>query len=612
MPNTKNLAATYPLSRIMIWALLFQLAWNWGRLVAVFKQGELTGPDDFLRLHQVQNWMAGQGWYDLSASRMFPPNGADIHWSRLVDVPIATLIWLLDLVFETETATRIATILWPTLLFVGVVVVVTLTCDRVLKNYNRLLPLIFAALCVSSVFQFAPGRIDHHNVQILLFSLTILGLVARDTSWGDYLMGFAIAFSISIGLDTAALYIIILAYLAYEWAIGHDGNGRGLVKIALAIAASTLVLFILNFPPDRYMEGRCDANSAFYATGLWLLSGAFLLMAAFSQMLRFESLQKQFLIRTLIGGGLGITAVVTLLMLFPDCLNGPYGALSEEAKTRWLSTVGEAKTLPAVLKQFPSEWFRTVGYLIAVLLAGLYVLFSPKYFSAKLVALYIVLVACALGTIWQVRILRTGIYVSIPFCVIIADMSWRALIKRFADTKILAYGLQFILVATLVSATWSWAGTLIMGDDNPKSNVVAKAENSPSSFKRNAPTQCFASNDYKFLAGLPKGVVMTDLYSATAALVFSPHTVIAGPYHRNERGILDVLDFFETDTEKAHALVEKYNLDYVSFCMNSASKKENAYPKSWMAGRIQNGDLPVWLQEVSPNGSVVKVLKVLR
>src|SRR5919199_2730964 len=49
----------------------------------------LPDTDDNIRIMQVRGLIAGQGWYDLRQYRLNPPWGADIHWSRLVDLPIA-------------------------------------------------------------------------------------------------------------------------------------------------------------------------------------------------------------------------------------------------------------------------------------------------------------------------------------------------------------------------------------------------------------------------------------------------------------------------------------------------------------------------------------------
>ena len=52
-------------------------------------------PDDALRLVQVRDLLAGQSWFDLHQYRVAAPEGVAMHWSRLVDVPIAAVILLL-------------------------------------------------------------------------------------------------------------------------------------------------------------------------------------------------------------------------------------------------------------------------------------------------------------------------------------------------------------------------------------------------------------------------------------------------------------------------------------------------------------------------------------
>ena len=42
----------------------------------------------------IRALLDGQGWFDLRNYRLNPPGGFDIHWSRLVDLPIAGLILL--------------------------------------------------------------------------------------------------------------------------------------------------------------------------------------------------------------------------------------------------------------------------------------------------------------------------------------------------------------------------------------------------------------------------------------------------------------------------------------------------------------------------------------
>ncbi|MBK8543458.1 MAG: hypothetical protein IPL62_07705 [Caulobacteraceae bacterium] len=49
----------------------------------------LPDSDDYLRLQQVRDWLAGQNWFDVTQHRINPPVGGILHWSRLVDIPIA-------------------------------------------------------------------------------------------------------------------------------------------------------------------------------------------------------------------------------------------------------------------------------------------------------------------------------------------------------------------------------------------------------------------------------------------------------------------------------------------------------------------------------------------
>ena len=51
--------------------------------------------DDYMRLVEVRDLLAGQGWFDLTQYRLDPPAGVVMHWSRVVDVPIAFLIQIL-------------------------------------------------------------------------------------------------------------------------------------------------------------------------------------------------------------------------------------------------------------------------------------------------------------------------------------------------------------------------------------------------------------------------------------------------------------------------------------------------------------------------------------
>ena len=81
-----------------------------------------------MRLLEVRDWLAGQSWFDVSQHRLNSPDGVPMHWSRLVDLPIAGTILLLATVLGTAAAEHAALVIVP-LLTLGVVMVLLGTID---------------------------------------------------------------------------------------------------------------------------------------------------------------------------------------------------------------------------------------------------------------------------------------------------------------------------------------------------------------------------------------------------------------------------------------------------------------------------------------------------
>src|SRR5690349_21236823 len=58
--------------------------------------------DSSLRLVEVRDLLAGQGWFDLHQYRMGTEGGFLMHWSRLVDAPIAAIILVVTAVTGSQ------------------------------------------------------------------------------------------------------------------------------------------------------------------------------------------------------------------------------------------------------------------------------------------------------------------------------------------------------------------------------------------------------------------------------------------------------------------------------------------------------------------------------
>src|SRR5215212_12253252 len=94
----------------------------------------LGDTDDNMRMMQVRGLLHGQGWFDLRQYRLNPPVGANIHWSRLVDLPIAGLILLLRPLIGGAAAERWAVGIAPLLPYLLLLFALGLTVRRLVDR----------------------------------------------------------------------------------------------------------------------------------------------------------------------------------------------------------------------------------------------------------------------------------------------------------------------------------------------------------------------------------------------------------------------------------------------------------------------------------------------
>ena len=132
----------------------------------------LIDTDDAMRLVQMRDWLAGQGWFDLAQKRMALPY--ESHWSRLLDAALAGVFLFFSAFADHALAERLLRVIWPLMLIAPALAGVCAIAWRLAGREAALLTLLLAVAGVPAYQQFTPGRIDHHNVQIALALLTLL------------------------------------------------------------------------------------------------------------------------------------------------------------------------------------------------------------------------------------------------------------------------------------------------------------------------------------------------------------------------------------------------------------------------------------------------------
>src|SRR6267378_1989445 len=111
--------------------------------------------DDAMRLVQVRDLISGQDWFDLFQHRLNPP-GTSMHWSRVIDVPLAALILLLRPLIGTHGAETVTLFLWPLLLFAAVLGLVAAIARQMTGGVTnaQLTAVVLAVLAAPALIHF--------------------------------------------------------------------------------------------------------------------------------------------------------------------------------------------------------------------------------------------------------------------------------------------------------------------------------------------------------------------------------------------------------------------------------------------------------------------------
>ena len=319
------------------WVLLFWLAtsavllWaRWGSINA-FALGDT---DDNMRMMQVRALIAGQDWYDLRQHRLNPPFGADIHWSRLVDLPIAGIKLALAPLVGGAVAEKAAVAIAPLLPMVAAMAAVAAAARRLIAPWA--FPIALAILlCGHSVRnQWAPLRIDHHGWQLALLAVAVASLTDPKRARGGVLLGLATALSLVIGLEML-LYLALLGGIAVLMWIRDPAQARRLVTYGAGLAGGSALGFLL-FASYANRAPVCDALSP-----VWLSVAAAGGAIAVGMALLSP---RSWPLRLALAAAAGAALAAGFALAWPHCLGRLEGA-SPELVQLWLGNVREARPL---------------------------------------------------------------------------------------------------------------------------------------------------------------------------------------------------------------------------------------------------------------------------
>lgn len=556
----------------------------------------ISDTDDAMRLVVVRDFLAGQGWYDNLQHRLNTPFGAEIHWSRLADLPLAGLILLFTPLFGAAGET-VAAFVYPLLLAFFLLYL----CARValkLVGPEGLLPaLALPVFSLSVLAEFAPGRVDHHSLQILLL-LAMVWCSIEALARPRFAIGAGIAAATSIAVGIEGVPSVAAAILVFGLMWVADGTRAGTLRLfGLSFGLGTAAHLALALPPERWFVPACDAISVVYAAGGLGVAVVFTLLSLLPLAARSMWL------RLGLGVVTGLALVAMLLAVFPQCLRGPYGALDPWLVTNWLDRITEARPFFESLLAGPSY---PLSVAIPPLIAAAVIAFCAlrgKPGERQQWLVYAVYMALAFATMLvQIRASRMLTVLAVP------AGAWLIVAAR-------QYYLQTRTLPRVVPLVLSWLGSagiavalVVMGITSLFPTYAASIEDASLGDRR----QCVMPAAFAELAAMPPERVMTPIDLGAHMLAFTPHAVVSAPYHRNQQGVRDTFAFFNGPIEAARDLLDARGITLVVTCpaLPELQGGPDSAPDSFIR-RYEAGTLPGWLVDTSLPDAPLKVFAVM-
>lgn len=538
--------------------------------------------DSLLRLVQIRDLIAGQGWFDPQQYRMGPQGGFPMHWSRLVDAPVAAIIlvagWVTGGAGMGETVALVA---WPLMTYAAGLFFLLCSARRFAGDEAAFPALVIGGIGIYMLGIFLPAALDHHNLQLALTMAMISGLLASpDRPYAACLAGACAALMMAVGAETLPYVAAGCLGAALLYLVSGERERATAIGFGLSFAVVSALAFVVTVPRSGWFIAACDAYSVAQFS-VAVLGGAGLVLAASSRSVS-SGLPRRFAALALIAvcaGGLLLTA-------FPQCLADPYAGLDPRLKTYWLDGVSEAQSLFSILSNDPV--LAASYYATPLLAAGLLILDIKRNGWTRARALVMLFLGSAiLVSLWQVR----GAIFSISIAVIVLAAwvaSWRVRTQpgsRAAGPAALANVKLCLVWALSLGITWDMAAGGVA-----RAFAGEAADTDPAA-------ACYADQDYRTLSQLPPQTVLAVSNLGAAILKNTGHRVLAGPYHRNVTGNLLAQQIYFAAPGEARKLLRDNEITLVVHCPgNSESALFAKWAPEGLLAALSDKSVPDWLE----------------
>lgn len=581
---------------LLVWlALSLVLIMAGWPLIAQIRFGD---PDDALRLVEVRDWLAGQSWFDVHQYRIAPPAGVAMHWSRLVDLPIAGLFLLLRPLLGAGLAEHVTLVAVPLLTLLCALLLVARLAARRFDAETAGIACLVLGINSLVLFQMSPLRIDHHGWQIVLALAALNGLSSRRERSGGVVIGLSLAVLLTISVEGLPLAAGLLATLGLRGLrrLPNAPQGRfaALAWAAGSLALASLLLF-LGTRGTSDLVTHCDQVSPVHlALFGWTALGTLVLHRAAPR-----APLAALAMLAVIGAG----ALAIMLGAAPQCKGGAFVALDPLVRQYWY--IGVAEGMPF--------WRSPVTIAIstvAVPLIGIYACFDHWRRSRDSAAaeawidhFLILLAAWGIGLMVARASATACAFAAVPTAGLvlrwIVGLRTVPVARRVGGYAVIAV----VLLPGLPVAMWQSAHASLRQHTavTPALSVAMRQ------------SRCRYPLAAQALNALPPTDIFAPLDIGPDLLVRTRHRVVATGHHRGSAGMHDVIAAFLAPPDQARAIVAARHATLIVVCPDIAEPATYAhYAPDGLMARLLKGQAPAWLQPVDlAPGSHIRFWRVV-
>jgi hypothetical protein len=204
--------------------------------------------------------------------------------------------------------------------------------------------------------------------------------------------------------------------------------------------------------------------------------------------------------------------------------------------------------------------------------------------------------------LWQTRAGPAANLLAVPGA---TGLGWLLLLAIYRSRSALVRILGTVIAFLIVSGVGAQLVAAKLGGSNeatPRSKAINLANQ-----------RCPTMAALRPVGMQPRGYVLTFVDLGPRLITVTHHDAVAGPYHRNDEAIVDVMESFQGTPERAHETVRRRHIDYVLICPNmSESTNYQVRAPNGFYVQLAKGRVPSWLSPITlPKNSPYRMWRVV-